>query len=189
MAEDRAMWIARALSLNEVEVEDGSRDLENLVSELYEVVRPSLMAYVYQLVGSTHDAEDVIQAAFLKLFDQLSQKAVIPNPRSWLYRVAHNLAIDQIRRVNRRESLVQEWLSDGQSGVNPDSVEESLIQRQRIERSLGMLNERERDCLMLRAEGLSYSEIAEVLGISSKSVSVYLARGLKKFEAKHEKRQ
>ena len=57
------------------------------------------------------------------------------------------------------------------------------IRKQRIAMSLGNLNERERHCLLLRAEGLSYKEIADVVGISAKAVSVYLARGLKKFEA------
>ena len=52
--------------------------------------------------------------------------------------------------------------------------------------SLELLNEKEQRCLMLRAEGLSYQEIADVLETTAKSVSVYLARGLKKFESKNE---
>jgi RNA polymerase sigma factor (sigma-70 family) len=57
---------------------------------------------------------------------------------------------------------------------------------QEIEQALGLLAERERHCLMLRAEGLSYQEIGDVLEISAKSVSVYLARGLRKFETRYE---
>ena len=60
------------------------------------------------------------------------------------------------------------------------------MRQQEIKRALSVLAERERHCLMLRAEGLSYQEIGEVLEISAKSVSVYLARGLKKFETRYE---
>ena len=59
-----------------------------------------------------------------------------------------------------------------------------MIRRQQVRQVLGGLNERERRCLMLRAEGLSYKEIGDVLEMSAKSVSVYLTRGLKKIEGR-----
>jgi RNA polymerase sigma-70 factor (ECF subfamily) len=139
------------------------------------------------MVGTTGEAEDLVQIAFLKLFDQLKRSAEIQNLRSWLYRVVHNLAIDQVRRKGIHESAVAEWLSQRALADNPRSAEHDLIQRQRIARSLTALNERERHCLTLRAEGLSYQEIADVLAISAKAVSVYLARGLKKFETRDER--
>lgn len=164
-----------------------SNQLEELVAELYATMRPSLIGYAYQMVGTTGEAEDLVQMAFLKLFDQLRRSAEILNLRSWLYRVVHNLAIDQVRRRGIHESAVAEWLSQRNLADSPKSAEHDLIQRQRITRSLNALNERERHCLTLRAEGLSYQEIADVLSISAKAVSVYLARGLKKFEMKDER--
>jgi RNA polymerase sigma factor (sigma-70 family) len=122
-----------------------------------------------------------VQSAFLKLFDQLKRNANIHNLRSWLYRVVHNLAIDHVRRKGSRETTQAEWLALRSLTDTVQSAEHDLIQKQRIAGSLKALNERERHCLMLRAEGLSYVEIGEVLGLSQKSVSVYLARGLKKF--------
>jgi RNA polymerase sigma-70 factor (ECF subfamily) len=187
MTEDRASNIAQAFRLEEVGVQSGNQTREDIVGELYEKVRPSLLVYVYQMVGSTSDAEDLVQIAFLKLFDHLSGKREVSNLRSWLYRVAHNLAIDQIRQVDRRSSLIQEWFPDGVTLAIRESAEEELVRRQQIESALEMLNDRERSCLMLRADGLSYKEVSEVLGISAKSVSVYLARGLKKFEVNIEK--
>lgn len=165
-----------------------SEPLEETVVDLYAAMRPGLVGYAYQMLGTTGDAEDLVQIAFLKLFDQLSRKAQIQNLRSWLYRVVHNLAIDQVRRQMIHNSAVEEWLARSE-GTTPDaSTEDKLIQRQRIALSLQCLNERERHCLRLRAEGLSYKEIAEVLAISAKAVSVYLARGLKKFEVQNEER-
>jgi RNA polymerase sigma factor (sigma-70 family) len=62
----------------------------------------------------------------------------------------------------------------------PTSAEQASINHQTVERALRCLNEREKACLLLRAEGLSYSEIGEVLEISAKAVSVYLARAVRK---------
>ena len=159
--------------------------LEETIVELYATLRPSLLGYAYQVTGSSGEGEDLVQVAFLKLFDQMSRKAQIQNIRSWLYRVVHNLAIDQIRRRGVHELAVNEWLSN-RSEETTRTTEDALIAKQQISRSLEALNQRERHCLLLRAEGLSYQEIGDVLGISQKAVSVYLARGLKKFEVRNE---
>ena len=67
---------------------------EEVVTDFYVKLRPSLLAYVYHLVSSSRDAEDLVQVAFLQFFDYLRQEREIQNPRGWLYRVVHNLAIE-----------------------------------------------------------------------------------------------
>jgi RNA polymerase sigma-70 factor (ECF subfamily) len=165
-----------------------SQPLEETVAELYATMRTPLLGYAYQVVGSTGEAEDLVQVAFLRLFDQLRSRAPIENLRSWLYRVVHNLAIDHLRHEGKQETAVSEWLAQRALDTPPSSAEEDLIRRQSIASSLAILNVRERYCLVLRAEGLSYKEIADVLSISAKAVSVYLSRGLKKFEVRHDRR-
>ena len=126
-----------------------------------------------------HDAQVVgdKQIGETKLLLQIMEQ--IDNLRAWLYRVAHNLAIDALRRRKLQENAVSEWVYTKPSETSP-SAEQSSINRQAVERALSLLNDRERSCLLLRAEGLSYAEIGQVLEISAKSVSVYLARGVKK---------
>jgi RNA polymerase sigma-70 factor (ECF subfamily) len=162
--------------------------LEETIVELYATMRIPLLSYAYQVVGSTGEAEDVVQVAFLRLFDQLRRRAPIQNLRSWLYRVVHNLAIDHLRRQGKEDSAVSEWVTHRTLESALPSAEQDLIRRERIADSLELLNVREKRCLMLRAEGLSYKEIGDVLSISAKAVSVYLARGLKKFEVRNERR-
>ena len=188
MDEERALHLAQVFSFREADTRRMTGHVEQTVVELYENVRPSLLGYVCQLVGSTSEAEDLVQVAFLKVFDQLRRRSQILNLRSWLYRVVHNLAIDHVRKQYKQELIAKSLVGNRPDTSGPRSAEDELIQRQQIARSLEILNERERHCLMLRAEGLSYKEIAEVLTISPKAVSVYLARGLKKFEARDEKR-
>jgi len=183
---DEVLSLPKPLSLNIDEIRRGSPSTEDFVTDLYVKLRPSLLSYVYHLIGSTRDAEDLVQVAFLQLFDQLNENVEIKNVRGWLYRVLHNLAIEQVRTLDRRESLFKRWFTDYERNIDPQDAEQDLIRRDLIERSLGVLNEKEQRCLMLRAEGLSYQEIADVTDTTAKSVSVYLARGLKKFESRHE---
>ena len=182
MGQEQILNLSQAIGFEQSERHRKSQRLEEQIVELYATMRPPLLGYAYHVVGSTGEAEDLVQNAFLKLFDQMRRNANIVNLRSWLYRVVHNLAIDHARRKGIQESLNSEWLAQKMLSDTPRSAEDDLIKRQRIALSLKALNERERHCLMLRAEGLSYAEIGEVLGLSQKAVSVYLSRGLKKFE-------
>ena len=188
MQPENILNLSRVLGFEQAERQRKTQQLEETLVELYARLRPSLLGYAYQMTGSTGDSEDLVQVAFLKLFDQMKRNSQILNVRSWLYRVVHNLAIDHIRRNGIHEVAVTEWLNARNSAASPRSTEDDLIQQQRIANSLGVLNERERHCLMLRAEGLSYQEIGGIVGISDKAVSVYLSRGLKKFETRDEKR-
>lgn len=183
---DEILSLPQPFSLDLDDYARGNSDSEAIVTDLYVRLRPALLSYVYHLTGATRDAEDVVQIAFLQLFDRLNEKTEIHNVRGWLYRVVHNLAIDEIRHAGRRQTLFKNWLPDYEPLTDEHSAEQALITRETIERLLAMLNEKEQRCLMLRAEGLSYKEIADVLDTTAKSVSVYLARGLKKFESKNE---
>jgi len=186
MEEDFAIPLPRVFAMNEADTRRSQHSNEEIVTALYEQMRPALLGYVYHLTASTRDAEDLVQIAFLQLFDQLGHRSEIKNLRGWIYRAVHSLAINHASRSHRRDFLIKEWLGDTETDEE-ESVEEVLARREEIERALQMVNERERHCLMLRAEGLSYQEIAEVLEISAKSVSVYLARGLKKFAMQDDK--
>ncbi len=185
MDREQTLHPAEILGLERAHAPGKNQSLEEKMVELYGAMRPALLGYAYQIAGSTGESEDLVQITFLKLFDQLKRRAPIQNARSWLYRVLHNLAIDHIRRNQVHDGAVGDWVAAQDRISSAPSTEESLIVRQRIANSLQCLNERERHCLMLRAEGLRYQEIGDVLGISAKAVSVYLARGLKKFEAKN----
>lgn len=182
-----ALALPQVLSVKESEALRGNRRIEEIVADLYAKLRPPLVGYVYHIVGSAADAEDLVQVVFLKLFDELTRRAEIQNLRGWLYSVAHNLAINHLRKPGARTIVGLESIADRETKGR--SSEDEMIRREMVEQALAMLNEKERHSLMLRAEGLSYQEIGDVLEISAKSVSVYLARGLKKFESKHEKPQ
>jgi RNA polymerase sigma-70 factor (ECF subfamily) len=182
MTPDRTLPVPFELHLDAAALRRAGQ-LEVAVADLYSRMRVPVTGYAYRLTGSTPEAEDIVQIAFLRLWDDLQQDREISNIRSWIFRVVHNLAVDDSRRVR-----VQRAYEQGERQAPPrataPSPEDAAIRRQEIDRALAGLTDRESRALLLRAEGLRYQEIAEVLGTTAKAVSVYLVRGLKKFEQK-----
>jgi RNA polymerase sigma-70 factor (ECF subfamily) len=134
----------------------------------------------YRILGNPDDAADATQAAFLKAFENLDSY----NPKykffSWIYRIAVNESINQLKR-NRR----QQPLDDGEPGDDPgpdDTVEAGRIARE-IQDGLMQLSEDYRTVIVLRHfTECSYREISEILSIPEKTVKsrLYSARQLMK---------
>jgi RNA polymerase sigma-70 factor (ECF subfamily) len=74
-------------------------DFERLLSEL----RPKLHRYCARMTGSAVDGEDVVQDSMIKAFNALQEVGVIDNPEGWLFRIAHNTALDFLRRRARAD--------------------------------------------------------------------------------------
>jgi len=155
--------------------------LEEEVARLFDQLRNPLLRYVLSLGLSLPDSEEVIQEVFLSLFKHLRRGKSRQNLRGWVFRVAHNLALKQ-RQAQRQSILSEQAESMTQYRLDPSpNPEEALAAKQRQERLLAVvqaLPEQDRCCLHLRAEGLRYRAIAEVLGISLGAVSLCLVRSL-----------
>jgi len=76
-------------------------DLDRLLADL----RPKLHRYCARMVGSVIDGEDVVQDALVKAVESFAAAGPIGNPEGWLFRIAHNTALDFLRRRNRQESF------------------------------------------------------------------------------------
>ena len=68
-------------------------------------MRPKLHRYCARMVGSVIDGEDVLQDALIKAVEAFGAAGPIGNPEGWLFRIAHNTALDFLRRRNRQEAL------------------------------------------------------------------------------------
>lgn len=156
--------------------------------ELFEELRERLLRYLLVLGLPVHDGEEIVQESFLLLFQHLQRGKSRQNLRGWVFRVARNLALKQ-RASNqlqvRRIVEFDESLPEQQAGRNPNP-EEQLQACQRRKRLLAVvraLPEQDQSCLCMRAEGLRYREIADVLGISLGSVAASMARALARLES------
>jgi RNA polymerase sigma-70 factor, ECF subfamily len=161
--------------------------LEEEIVSLFDQMQDRLLRYLLSLGLTAPDGEEVVQEVFLALFQHLRRGKPRHNLRAWLFQVAHNLALKQrnaMRRIQLKvagpdEATAEKFLVD--RSPNP---EDQVVSHQRQGRLLGVLRalpEQDRRCLTLRAEGLNYREIAQVLGISLGSVSLSLGRSLARF--------
>jgi RNA polymerase sigma-70 factor (ECF subfamily) len=156
--------------------------LEREVVELFDQLRGPLFRYILTFGLPVQDCEEVIQETFLALFRHLTLGRSRRNLRGWLFRVAHNLAL-KTRLRSRREGLAPAEAESPLDGIadpalNPEHEFQNAQTRRRLLTVYQALPEQDRRCLSLRAEGLRYREIAEVLDMSLGSVSVSLARSL-----------
>lgn len=153
---------------------------DNRIVELYDELRPSLFGYLVCLGLMPQEADDIIQDAFVQLFRVLQSGSTIHNPRSWVFRVARNMSLNLQKRERRMVSVSDEEpiarLIAKQTTVGPEEI---FLRKERLRvlaGAIARLPQRQRECLHLRAEGLRYREIAEVLGITTSAVSESLKR-------------
>lgn len=153
--------------------------LEREVIGLFDQLRDRLLAYLLSLGLSPHDGEEVVQETFLALFQHLQREKPNQNLRGWLFRVAHNLGLKARARGGRMCRPGAETMeAHADPGPNPEEQMANGQRRRRLIAVLHALPEQDQHCLYLRAEGLRYREISEVLGISLGSVSNSLGRSL-----------
>jgi RNA polymerase sigma-70 factor (ECF subfamily) len=163
--------------------QEGSRKqaARRIAAALFTELRDPLSRYLLHIGIGPADIEEIVQEAFLKLFRHLCAGGEETNLRGWIFRVAHNIAANDRRRRRRMEPQDTEALF-GHVAVDPGSGPECLVledeRRKRLQRALDRLPEIQRACIHLRAEGLKYREIAEVLGIGVTTVADYLKRAL-----------
>ncbi len=161
----------------------GNAKIGQRIIELYDELRPSLHAYLCWLGMSPDQAEDVIQETFLRLVGYRFQRDTEDNLRAWVFRVAHNLSMD-VHRFQRRWS----WNNDDQphrlmrqrEDPGPSPEQQVILEERwrRVEDAFTQLTPKQRQCVLLRAEGLRYREIAHVLGISVQRVGELMQRSI-----------
>src|SRR3954471_17473847 len=88
------------------EIPDASPAVD--IDALLAALRPRLHRYCARMVGSVIDGEDVLQDALIKAVEAFAAAASIDNPEGWLFKVAHNTALDFLRRRNRQQALQSE---------------------------------------------------------------------------------
>lgn len=167
-----------AVPLAGVSHADGPTPLEAEVTHLFDELRLPLMRYLSSFGLAAQDSEEVVQEAFLALFVHLRDGKPRTNLQAWLFRVAHNLGLK--RCLSNRRQPVSEEAAPADSAMNPEQLAVSSQRHQRLLSVVRALAEQDRRCLYLRAEGLRYREIVDVLGMSLGAVAQSLERSLEK---------
>ena len=158
-----------------------SSALKQRVAKVFELLRDPVYRYLLRVLENQHEAEDLTQEVFLRLYIYLHKGQTVANIRAWVFRVAHNLAIDQQKRKIQFEPMN----SDGwdQPCDPAPGAEQRVLTGERhtmLRHALASLSTPERHCLELRAEGLSYKEIADILDMRMPTLVKYLGRIIQK---------
>jgi RNA polymerase sigma-70 factor (ECF subfamily) len=156
-------------------------DLDRLFREYHQ----PLVRYLTRRLGDRDWAEEIAQETFLRAARQQS----ISSERSWLFAVATNLVRDEARKqeVRRRHlellaAEVREQEMEGPAETSMERAEAAAMAK----RALGQLSERDREALLMREEGLDYTEIATALELSVASVGTTLARARRRLVEAYE---
>ena len=164
-----------------------SRRLEP-IEALFSALESPLLSYARRLLPDTDMAEDVVQEAFVRLHTQFDQ---VHQPRNWLYRTVHNLALNHQRHAGKTVSL--EGRTDPGKGGDSDLADPQLLPDEQIARWEGIglvrlglrsLDVRSRELVRLKfTEDLSYRQISERTGLSVGHVGYLLHHALKSLAA------
>lgn len=171
-----------------------TQDISLTLSMLYEQFRRPIHSYIYRLLGNQEDADDLVQEVFVRAC--MSWNGLYERERlsPWLYRIATNLCVDQLRRRKRISwwPLSLRSRNDEQSD-EPVSEDASLLladsggipeiaEREHIQHTLKKLPEEYAIVLVLSAaQGVPYQEIAEIVGISPNAAATRISRAKKMF--------
>ena len=159
--------------------------LEQKVTQFFERWRDPVHRYLVAAFGHPIEAEEITQEAFLHLYRCLREGQAIRNQRAWVFRTAHNLAVNRLKSQQFVELLDDDaWdaLRRSLADASP-SPEQAVLQQERFDRlraAIARLTPSERQCLHLRTKGLRYREISEVLGLSTSTVAETLYRAIDK---------
>jgi len=166
--------------------------------EAYRVLVERHSAYVYRvayrMMGNSHDAEEVVQEAFLRAYQKLRQFAGNANFGTWVYRIAANYAIDRLRQKkneeSRREVSTRKPESDTEAdplnrirdqAPNPERLAGSAQLATKMQQALQALTPAERTAIVMRHwDGCGIDEIAEVLKSNNSATKNTVFRAVQK---------
>jgi RNA polymerase sigma-70 factor (ECF subfamily) len=152
--------------------------------ELFEAQGAAIYRFAAVLLRHPQDAEDCVQETFLRLLRHLEAGGDTSNIRGWLFTVAANAARD--RQRGRLRWIP--WLPAHDRHVPPAPLPDEDGRLARARAALGTLAPRDRLLLALRAQGLSYRDIASAAGIKPSSVGQLLARATERWAVASEQR-
>jgi RNA polymerase sigma-70 factor, ECF subfamily len=160
----------------------GSQSSWDRFEALYRSSRDDLFGYVCTLLGDRAAAEDVTALAFERAYRRrMTFDRRRGEERAWLFGIARNAALDELRRRRRHAALAAEPQDAPATGEADDDHAEVALRRTAVKAALAQLPAREREIVALKFHaGLRNGEIARVLGISETAAGTLLYRTMEK---------
>jgi RNA polymerase sigma-70 factor (ECF subfamily) len=168
-------------------IEQAAKGDKAAFGRLYERYLDEIYRYVYFRLFNHQEAEDLTETAFLKAWEALPKsRKKIKNFRAWIYRIAHNLVIDEVRKKHPEalegNAVVQE------KHFKIEGVLEEKQESQALVNALAQLEPNYQQVIVLRFfNQVSHAEVAQILELNEGHVRVLQYRGLKRLRQLMEK--
>jgi RNA polymerase sigma-70 factor (ECF subfamily) len=140
---------------------------------------------IFRVIQDPSRAEELAVEVFWKLWRHPSAHRA--HCAAWLYRSAVRAGVDELRKRSRREKY-ERWFGFSPPSGDPERAREANEERTRIRTVLASLRSQDAQLVALRAEGLSYEELAEALAVKSASIGTMLRRAQQSFRREYVKR-
>src|SRR6202795_4022528 len=147
-------------------------DIDGLLARM----RPRLHRYCSRMVGSVIDGEDVLQDTLIKAVESHATAGPIGNPEGWLFRIAHNTALDFLRRRNRQQALRSSEEVD-MIADPADTVASREIASASLRTFMRLPVAQRSSVILIDVLGCSLREVCEVMDFSLPAVKAALHRG------------
>lgn len=153
---------------------------EEKIIEAYNAFGREIYTYLVSILGNQDAADDLLHDCFVNLMDYSAKHEVRPETlRAFLYRTAHNLAINNMKKMINRENTGLDDRFHASSGEGPGEALERRELADAINRALSKLDPATRSLFTMRKElSMEMNEIAEMMEISEKTVRRKLARAM-----------
>ena len=161
----------------------GDEEEDGILATAFETYWAKVCGTLYRLVGDWDEAEDLALEVFWRLHVRPPRERT--KLSSWLYRVATNVGLNALRSRKRRrqyEEAAEAFKLQQAAPLDPESEVERREACRQVRHVLAQMRPRAARLLILRHSGLSYAEVAAVLGVAPGSVGTLLARAEKEFE-------
>ena len=181
----QAINLQNVRDLTDIELIDGAvKGREDGFEELVRRYQRPIVGYVFRMLGDYDSSLDVTQEVFIKVYNSLARYSSEYKFSTWLYRIAHNAAIDHMRRNSVNSQSLETESEDGayqlqleSSGPTPEQDHQRSEWRAEIDSVIKRLPGPYRELIVLRhSQDMSYDEIAEVTGLPLGTVKNRLFR-------------
>ncbi len=162
-------------------IKDSSLGNMEAFEQIYRIISPYVYRVVYQIINNEHDAQDVTQDVFVKIYNKLQSFNFKSSFKTWVYKISVNTAIDAISKRSKEEDKKVDYDVVIQSAPQMEDAVNKNIETEDKKSVLSLFLKRltpdQRICLHLREiEGLTYKEIAKTLNINVNAVRSRLKR-------------
>ena len=155
---------------------------EEAFTSLFYAYKDKLFAYIYSFTKSTEAAEDIIQDVFMKIWNNREKLSEIENLNAFLYRIAQNRPIDELRRFSRDTLAMDEMLSDSEDNSEVTTPYEDMISKEVAKSYREAVNhlppQQQKVFILHKEQGRPIQEIADEMNISYFTVQSHMKKAI-----------